>query len=76
MSVDPFVSVREGMVAGPAQGLTMILGRARAGDDRARGELIALIYDAPRRVVSVTTVEDDWRLARAWLAGQLGGGDR
>jgi RNA polymerase sigma factor (TIGR02999 family) len=26
--------------------------------------------------VSVTTVEQDWRLARAWLAGQLGGGDR
>jgi len=25
--------------------------------------------------VSVTTVEHDWRLARAWLAGQLGGGD-
>jgi hypothetical protein len=26
--------------------------------------------------VSATTVEQDWRLARAWLAGQLGGGDR
>ena len=25
--------------------------------------------------VSVVTVERDWRLARAWLAGQLGGGD-
>jgi ECF sigma factor len=25
--------------------------------------------------VSVATVERDWRLARAWLAGQLGGGD-
>ena len=25
--------------------------------------------------VSVTTVEQDWRLARAWLAGQLEGGD-
>jgi RNA polymerase sigma-70 factor, ECF subfamily len=25
--------------------------------------------------VSVATVEQDWRLARAWLAGQLGGGD-
>jgi DNA-directed RNA polymerase specialized sigma24 family protein len=22
---------------------------------------------------SVVTVENDWRLARAWLAGQLGG---
>ncbi len=26
--------------------------------------------------VSVVTVERDWRLARAWLAGQLEGGDR
>ena len=25
--------------------------------------------------ISVTTVEHDWRLARAWLAGQLGGWD-
>jgi RNA polymerase sigma-70 factor, ECF subfamily len=40
------------MVAEPAQGLTMILGRARAGDERARGELIALIYDDLRRVAS------------------------
>ena len=40
------------MVAEPVQGLTMILGRARAGDERARGELIALIYDELRRVAS------------------------
>jgi DNA-directed RNA polymerase specialized sigma24 family protein len=26
--------------------------------------------------VSIATVERDWRLARAWLVGQLGGGDR
>jgi DNA-directed RNA polymerase specialized sigma24 family protein len=26
--------------------------------------------------VSVTTVERDWRLVRAWLAGKLGGEDR
>ena len=25
--------------------------------------------------VSMTTIEQDWRLARAWLAGLLGGGD-
>jgi ECF sigma factor len=25
--------------------------------------------------VSVATIEHDWRLARAWLAGQLGGWD-
>ena len=30
----------------------MILGRARAGDERARDELIALIYDELRRVAS------------------------
>ncbi len=52
MSVDPLVFFQEGMVAEPAQGLTMILGRARAGDERARGELIALIYDELRRVAS------------------------
>ncbi len=34
------------------QGLTVILSRAKAGDERARGELIALIYDELRRVAS------------------------
>ena len=34
------------------QGLTVILGRARAGDERARGKLIALIYDELRQVAS------------------------
>jgi DNA-directed RNA polymerase specialized sigma subunit len=119
-------------VAKTPQGLTVILTQARAGDERARCELIALIYDELRRIasrltrrerpertlpptavvhealdrlaeldgrppqvmtlrdfggmtaakvaptlgVSVTTVEQDWRLARAWLAGQLGGGNR
>src|SRR4051812_47316489 len=32
--------------------LTPILGRARAGDDQARGELVALVYDELRRVAS------------------------
>ena len=36
----------------PQQGLTLILGRARAGDERAKGELIALVYDELRRVAS------------------------
>src|SRR5689334_22026548 len=40
------------MVVAPQQGLTFILGRARAGDERARGELVALIYDELRRVAS------------------------
>jgi RNA polymerase sigma factor (TIGR02999 family) len=40
------------MGAEPPQGLTLILGRARAGDERARGELIALVYDELRRVAS------------------------
>jgi RNA polymerase sigma-70 factor (ECF subfamily) len=34
------------------RGLTLVLGRARAGDERARGELIALVYDELRRVAS------------------------
>jgi RNA polymerase sigma factor (TIGR02999 family) len=33
-------------------GLTKILGRARAGDEQARGELVALVYDELRRVAT------------------------
>jgi RNA polymerase sigma-70 factor (ECF subfamily) len=125
-------------VAELVQGLTMTLGRARAGDERARGELIAharrraagprggcrrrvpldavvdyfegqgldvfAVHEALDKLaaldgrqaqvmtlryfggmtvaeaaaalgVSVATAEQDWRLARAWLAGQLGGAD-
>jgi RNA polymerase sigma factor (TIGR02999 family) len=40
------------MGAGPQQGLTLILGRARAGDETARGELLVLVYDELRRVAS------------------------
>ena len=36
----------------PAQGLTRILGQARAGDEQARGELVALVYDELRRVAT------------------------
>src|SRR5215472_10274287 len=39
------------MVAEP-QGLTIVLGRARTGDERARGELIGLIYGELGRVAS------------------------
>jgi DNA-directed RNA polymerase specialized sigma24 family protein len=132
MAADSLVVFPEGIVAGTPQGLTVILGRARNGDERAWAELIALIYDELRRVASrlmrrerpdrtlpptavvhgafdrlaeldgrqaqvmtlryfggmtvaevagvlgvpVTTVEQDWRLARAWLAAQLRGRDR
>ncbi len=34
------------------RGLTLILGRARAGDEGARGELVSLVYDELRRVAS------------------------
>ena len=40
------------MVAAPAQELTLILGRARAGDLGAKNELIAMIYDELRQVAS------------------------
>jgi DNA-directed RNA polymerase specialized sigma24 family protein len=132
MLADSLVVLSEGIVAETPQGLTVILGRARNGDERDWEELIALIYDDLRRVasrlmrrerhdrtlpptavvhealdrlaeldgrqaqvmtlryfggmtvaevdatlgVSVTTVEQDWRLARVWLAGQLRGRDR
>ena len=36
----------------PRQDVTLILGLARAGDERARDELIALIYDELRQVAS------------------------
>ena len=52
MPADPLVVFSEGIVAETPQGLTVILGRARAGDEQARGELIALIYDELRRVAS------------------------
>jgi ECF sigma factor len=39
-------------VAKTPQGLTIFLSRARAGDERAPGELIALIDDELRRVAS------------------------
>ena len=40
------------MGAEPQEGLTQILGRARAGDEHARGELLALVYDELRGVAS------------------------
>jgi RNA polymerase sigma factor (TIGR02999 family) len=36
----------------PLGDLSLILGRARAGDERARGELIALVYDQLRQVAT------------------------
>jgi RNA polymerase sigma-70 factor (ECF subfamily) len=40
------------MEAEPLRGLTLILGRARGGDEHARGELLALVYNELRRVAS------------------------
>ena len=40
------------MGAEPQRDLTLILGRARAGDERARGELITLVYDELRQVAT------------------------
>ena len=40
------------MGAEPLRDLTLILGRARAGDERARGELITLVYDELRQVAA------------------------
>ena len=38
------------MGTGQSHDFTLIFGRARAGDERARGDLIALVYDELRRV--------------------------
>jgi len=40
------------MRAEPQQALTLILGRARDGDELAKGELLALVYDELRRVAT------------------------
>ena len=40
------------MGTGPPHEFTLIFSRARAGDERARGELISLVYDELRRVAS------------------------
>jgi RNA polymerase sigma-70 factor, ECF subfamily len=36
----------------PRRGLTLMLGRARAGDEGARDEVVALVYDELRRVAA------------------------
>jgi DNA-directed RNA polymerase specialized sigma24 family protein len=89
------------MQAESQPGLTLILGRARDGDEGARSELIEALDRLAGRDgrqaqvmtlrdfggmtvaevaaalgVSAVTVERDWRLARAWLVGQLGGDER
>src|SRR5262245_32422641 len=38
------------MLPEPREGVTVVLGRARAGDENARGELVTLVYDELRRV--------------------------
>jgi DNA-directed RNA polymerase specialized sigma24 family protein len=49
--------------------------RARAMTQRSfGGTIVAEVAAAPG--VSVTTVEQERRLARAWLAGRLGGRER
>jgi RNA polymerase sigma factor (TIGR02999 family) len=53
MTGEPFIFFSGGLMeAEPLQGLTLILGRARAGDEKARGELLTLVYDELRRVAS------------------------
>jgi len=54
MSVNPFIDFCLGgvMVAEPRRDLTLILEKARAGDEGARGELITLIYDELRHVAA------------------------
>jgi RNA polymerase sigma-70 factor, ECF subfamily len=89
MSVDPLVFFRERMVDDfEGQGLDVVavheaLDRLAELDGRP-AQVMTLRYFggmtfaevATALGVSVTTIEQDWRLARAWLAGQLGGGDR
>jgi ECF sigma factor len=118
MPADSLVVFPEGIVAETPQGLTIILGRARNGDelhrvasrlmrrerpdrtlpltavvhegvdrladqDGRRAQVMTLRYFGGMAVAEVAaapggpvvTVENDWRLAGAWLAGRLGGCD-
>jgi RNA polymerase sigma factor (TIGR02999 family) len=54
MSLETFSGVLDGgmMAAEPGRDLSLILGRARAGDEHARSELIALVYDELRQVAT------------------------
>ena len=54
MSLEPFSVFFDGGMIGvePRRDLTLILGRARAGDERAGGELIAPVYDQLRQVAA------------------------
>jgi RNA polymerase sigma-70 factor (ECF subfamily) len=54
MSLETFIGALNGgmMAAEAGRDLTLILGQARAGDERARSELIALVYDELRQVAS------------------------
>ncbi len=40
------------MAGGPRSDVTLLLERVRAGDERARGELIALVYGELRRAAA------------------------
>ena len=64
------------MGAEPQRGLTLILGRARAGDERARGELVALVYDVRRRAPDApgATIPSPRCTRRARTATLLPGG--
>jgi RNA polymerase sigma-70 factor (ECF subfamily) len=54
MSLKPFIRFFNGgvMETEPRRDLTLILGKARAGDEQARSELIALVYDELRQVAT------------------------
>jgi RNA polymerase sigma factor (TIGR02999 family) len=52
MLLETFIFSGGTMESEPRQRLTLILGRARTGDEHAREELISLVYDELRRVAS------------------------
>jgi RNA polymerase sigma factor (TIGR02999 family) len=53
MSLKPFILFSGAkMVDRPQQGLTRVLEQAREGNEEARGEVLAMVYDELRRVAS------------------------
>jgi len=87
MPTDPLVVFSEGLLAETPQGHYVValheaLDRLAEQDGR-QAQVMTLrcfggmtVADVAAAVGgSAVTVENDWRLARAWLAGQLGGWD-
>jgi hypothetical protein len=67
MTPERFIVIFDGGVIGaePRRGFTPLLGRARAGDERARGELLARVDDELRQVATRLTIRSSSGASRS-----------